>query len=187
MDLLELLKFAPLVLGFAFIAFLLFRRDAFSSFNLGKLLSYFVGVLITFFVVGWFVDSFVFSWANARLENADTSVEFEQFKTRSRRIIEESFDAEENTTTAVNVEPTTIRVEVVVTATPIPGGGGGDTLLSETENLGPTQYTVVAGDTLFGIAQRFQTTVNDIMVVNGLTSHTIQPGQVLNIPAPSTE
>lgn len=181
MDFLELLKFAPLILGFAFIAFLLFRKDAFSSFNLGKLVTYFIGVLITFFVVGWFVDSFVFSWANDRLENADNSVQFQEFKDRSERIIDDSLNNEN--TTAVQQQPTVVVRPVVVTVTPTPPPGGAAALtLPES---GPTQYTVVSGDTLFGIAQRYKTTVNDIMIVNGLTSHTIMPGQVLNIPAPS--
>ncbi len=179
MDFLELLKFAPLILGFAFIAFLLFRKDPFSSFNLGKLITYFIGVLITFFVVGWLVDSFVFAWANDRLENADTSVEFQEFKDRSEQILDNSFNDETNTT-VVQPQPTTvITTQIVVTATPT---AGDPVLRPET---GPTQYTVVSGDTLFGIAQRYHTTVNDIMVVNGLTSHTIMPGQVLNIPAPA--
>ena len=179
MDFLELLKFAPLILGFAFIAFLLFRKDPFSSFNLGKLITYFIGVLITFFVVGWLVDSFVFAWANDRLENADTSVEFQEFKDRSERIIDNSFSDQTNTT-VVQPQPTTvITTQIVVTATP---GSTDPVLRPET---GPTQYTVMAGDTLFGIARRFNSTVNDIMVVNGLTSHTIFPGQVLNIPAPA--
>lgn len=182
MDFLELLKFAPLILGFAFIAFLLFRKDPFSSFNLGKLITYFIGVLITFFVVGWLVDSFVFAWANDRLENADTSVEFQEFKNRSERIIDNSFNDNDSSTTVVQPQPTAPTIPViVVTATPVPGST--DPLIRP--ETGPTQYTVVSGDTLFGIAQRYKTTVNDIMVVNGLTSHTILPGQVLNIPAPS--
>ena len=181
MDFLELLKFAPLILGFAFIAFLLFRKDAFSSFNLGRLVTYFIGVLITFFVVGWFVDSFVFSWANERLENADNSVQFQEFKERSERIIDDSFNNETNTT-VVQPQPTTvITTQIVVTATPPPGST--DPILRP--ETGPTQYTVVLNDTLFSIAQRYHTTVNDIMIVNGLTSHTIIPGQVLNIPAPA--
>ena len=176
MDFLELLKFAPLIIGFAFIAFLLFRKDAFSSFNLGKLITYFIGVLITFFVVGWFVDSFVFSWANERLENADNSVQFQEFKERSERILDDSLS--NDSSTIVAPQPTNAVVEHVVVATPTPSD-------PNARVIGPTQYTVVAGDTLFGIARHFNTTVNEIMVVNGLTTHTIIVGQVLNIPAPS--
>ena len=43
-------------------------------------------------------------------------------------------------------------------------------------------YTVVAGDTLSEIAQRFNTSVNDIKRVNHLESNLIRIGQVLKIP-----
>lgn len=50
----------------------------------------------------------------------------------------------------------------------------------------PTQqlqvYTVVAGDTLSGIANRFQTTVSAIQSANNLSSDRIFVGQVLQIP-----
>lgn len=179
MDFFELLKFAPLIAGFAFLGFLLFKGSL-KDFKLGTLITYFIGVLIAFIAVGWFVDSFLISWANTRLENADTSAEFQELKERSERIIDNSFNDEAGTT-IVQPQPTTVQVQIVVTATPIPGTND-PTLRPET---GPTQHTVVAGDTLFGIAQQFNTSVNDIMIVNGLTSHTIIPGQVLNIPAPS--
>jgi LysM repeat protein len=181
MDFLELLKFAPLIIGFAFIAFLLFRKDAFSSFNLGKLITYFIGVLITFFVVGWFVDSFVFSWANDRLENADTSVQFQEFKDRSERIIDDSFSNNDNN---VSVQSSPTQPSPVDSSSspdpsqPDPGQ------LARPESV-PIQHTVVPGDTLFGIAKQYNTTVNDIMVINGLTSNIIIPGQVLNLPAPA--
>jgi LysM repeat protein len=43
-------------------------------------------------------------------------------------------------------------------------------------------YTVVAGDTLGGIATRFKTTVAKLKALNKLTSDTIQVGQVLDVP-----
>jgi LysM repeat protein len=180
MDFLELLKFAPLIIGFAFIAFLLFRKDAFSSFNLGKLITYFIGVLITFFVVGWFVDSFVFSWANDRLENADNSVQFQEFKDRSERIIDDSF-TNNTDNTVIQVQPTQPSASVTDNPANNPESSG----QPARPESGPTQHVVIAGDTLFGIAQQYNTTVNDIMIINGLTSHTIIPGQVLNLPAPA--
>jgi LysM repeat protein len=52
-----------------------------------------------------------------------------------------------------------------------------------------TQYKVSAGETLFAIAKRFNTSVEDIINLNGLKSNSISPGQILNLrtggtPAP---
>lgn len=45
------------------------------------------------------------------------------------------------------------------------------------------QYTVRPGNTLFGIAQFFQTTVNDILKYNNIqTPDAIFVGQVLTVP-----
>ncbi|WP_105318368.1 C40 family peptidase [Thermus tenuipuniceus] len=43
-------------------------------------------------------------------------------------------------------------------------------------------YTVASGDTLFSIARRYGTTVEELMRLNGLESFLIQPGQVLKLP-----
>ncbi len=45
------------------------------------------------------------------------------------------------------------------------------------------QYIVVAGDSLWLIANRYQTTVDEIMKLNQLTSTNIFVGQILNIPS----
>jgi LysM repeat protein len=47
----------------------------------------------------------------------------------------------------------------------------------------PTQYKVSAGETLYSIAKRFNTTVDNIMKLNNMQSNTIQPGQLLNVRA----
>ena len=44
-------------------------------------------------------------------------------------------------------------------------------------------YTVVPGDSLYSIASRFNTTVNTIKELNGLTSNLLSIGQVLTIPS----
>ena len=44
------------------------------------------------------------------------------------------------------------------------------------------RYVVQPGDTLVGIARRFQTTVELLRPANGLTSHVIQPRMTLKIP-----
>ncbi|GAB2978780.1 hypothetical protein GCM10027049_12940 [Mucilaginibacter puniceus] len=43
------------------------------------------------------------------------------------------------------------------------------------------QYRVSAGETLFSIAKRFNSTVEDITTINGLTSTNLTPGQILKV------
>ena len=43
-------------------------------------------------------------------------------------------------------------------------------------------YTVVAGDSLYSIAKKFNTTINEIKDLNNLTTNTLSIGQVLKIP-----
>ena len=45
-----------------------------------------------------------------------------------------------------------------------------------------TTYMVQKGDTLYSIANKFGTTVDEIKSLNSLTSNTLQIGQILNIP-----
>lgn len=44
-------------------------------------------------------------------------------------------------------------------------------------------YTVQSGDNLYSIARKYNTTVNQIKEINGLTSNLLKMGQVLSIPA----
>jgi LysM repeat protein len=49
-----------------------------------------------------------------------------------------------------------------------------------------TTYTVKSGDTLYSIANKYNTTVNNIKTTNNLTSNTLKIGQVLKIPGRET-
>jgi nucleoid-associated protein YgaU len=46
-------------------------------------------------------------------------------------------------------------------------------------------YRVKAGDTLSVIAEKFNTTENELMIVNDLTTTTLRVGQRLKLPSPS--
>lgn len=59
---------------------------------------------------------------------------------------------------------------------------GSRLLISEIEELPVTTYKVVRGDTLYSIAQKYNTTINAIKELNNLTSNTISIGQELYIP-----
>ncbi len=51
---------------------------------------------------------------------------------------------------------------------------------------GERVHQVAPGDTLFSIARRYGTTVEELMRLNGLTSPDLQVGQILKLPAPSS-
>ena len=57
---------------------------------------------------------------------------------------------------------------------------------SPTPEPGYFEYTVRSGDTLWILAQRYGTTVNEIRSLNGLTSDILRIGQVLRIPTPAS-
>ena len=58
----------------------------------------------------------------------------------------------------------------------------GQPLKVPTSNGEYTLYTVVKGDSLYQIAKKYNTTVNDIKSINNLTSNTLSIGQKLKIP-----
>ncbi len=58
--------------------------------------------------------------------------------------------------------------------------------IPDTEGETYIKYTVVSGDTLYGIARKYNTTVSEIKSLNNLTSDILRIGQILNIPIKSS-
>ena len=57
------------------------------------------------------------------------------------------------------------------------------TLVAWNKAQGGTQYTIARGDTLSGIAQRFNVSLSSLKMSNGISGSTIRVGQKLTIPA----
>lgn len=56
-----------------------------------------------------------------------------------------------------------------------------------TLNTGIVTYTVKSGDSLWNIASRYNTTVNELKSLNNLTSDNLSIGQVLSLPVSGTK
>ncbi len=76
-------------------------------------------------------------------------------------------------------------VSAIKSANGLTGNGiyPGETLVIPGGTSMSTKYTVVRGDTLYLIAQRFGISADSIRSANNLWKDTVYPGQVLNIPA----
>jgi LysM repeat protein len=79
---------------------------------------------------------------------------------------------------ANNLTTTVIRIGQQLI---IPGGVAGATTVSSTTTVTTGTHTVVSGDSLYGLARKYGTTVDAIKAANGLTTNTIRVGQVLKI------
>lgn len=172
MNLTALLQFVPLAIG-AFLAYHFIIREKLPSQSLGKILSYFIGVLIVLLAVGWFIRSYMPGWAARLLNTGTSSPEWQQLINTSEGIVN---DAIEQSSGPVS-QPTVVQVQPpVVFPTTVPS------VVTPSAPGQIIQYTVVPGDTLTSIAQRYNTTVQEIMRLNNLTSPDyIKAGDVLYI------
>ncbi len=169
LDLGQLLYFVPMIVGLILAYHLIFKVQLPKS-GIWAIVTYFVGILLVFLAVSFIITQVFASFTNDLLE-AGQSAEWQQVINTSSTIIDSAFDT--NTSGGGVVAPTsTSPVLIIITPTSPSGGGGGTTI----------SYTVVQGDTLSGIAGRFNTTVAAIKSANGLTSDLIYVGQVLLIP-----
>lgn len=62
----------------------------------------------------------------------------------------------------------------------------GQILKIPSEESNTNTYTVKSGDTLYGIASKYNTTVDELKSLNNLTSNTLSIGQTLKIPSGTT-
>ncbi len=187
MDLSLLFYFIPL-LAAAFIVYHLIFKVQLPSKGIWAIISYIIGAVIIFIIVGYLISAYLGSWMNDMLA-AGSQPAWTTFIESSEDIVEGAFGASGDPNSgggAPAATPTTPSI-IIITATPIYVDGGGNSAAGAATAVPPgtaTTHTVQTGDTLYSISATYGVPVDDIMVANGLTSYTIITGQVLQIPAP---
>lgn len=183
MDIMALLPAFLVILGIVWAIWLIFKRDLLSQ-NIVKLLTYFLGVVITFIVIGWLVDTFLPQWTLQRLLTARSSGDVEAIGTIGREMWQDAVGRPGSPPPVTVTTPAPAPAPNTSPA-PTPATGGESPATGQSASFGEQSYTVVRGDTLFSLSRRFGVSIAAIQQRNGLgASTTIRVGQVLIIPAP---
>lgn len=171
-----LIIFSLIIIALVWGFWLIFKRDLMQN-QLGKLLSYFLGVVITLLIVMWLVPRFLPWWAVQLVKNTQESSSVQELQDVSTNLW--------NQLSNPNVVIPTPPAQPPATAIPAPGTSPVATpaITSQSAPVGGTRIHVVqSGDTLYSISRRYGTTVDAIKQRNGLTDNLIRPGQKLTIP-----
>ena len=182
MNLDVLLTFVPLAAGIAWLFYLIFRANLATQ-PIGKIISYFLGIVIIALTVGWLIDNVFPTWMNDRVQNTRTSVEWQQFVGTSTSIVDQSFTNNGNGVPTV-AAPTAVPV---INATPIPADNGNVAAdQAPSTNLeGSTTHVVVEGDTFLSLSRQYNVTVDQLRAANNRTTDFIYLGEELIIPQAS--
>ncbi len=196
MNLIELLKFAPLIIGGILAYHLVFKQNLPSK-KIGEILTYFIGIIIVFFAVSWLITTQLANWANDLLDvGTQGETGWTEFVDDSEAVFDGAFaDADSGSVQAPAPTPVVQTVEnnngngnSIVVSPPdggVAGGGNGSSIIEPVLPGGATSYTVVPGDTLNKLSRQYDVTVDQIRQANRIppNSDFITVGQILTIPA----
>lgn len=170
-----------ILIAIAWAFWLIFKRDLIGI-NLGKLLSYFAGVILTLLIVLWITSRFLPWWAVRLVRDTQQSPNAQELQDVSADLINQIIAGPGVVvTTAPIVTP---EQPIIVTPTPTtspistPGTGS----IQSLPLGGERTHTVQSGDTLYNISRRYGVTVDQLKQRNGLTGDMIRVGQQLIIP-----
>jgi len=199
MNLAALLSLAPLVLGLSWAVWLLFKKDILAKGPM-QVIAYFVGVILSLWIIGWIVDWFLPHWMAQRLLNARRSPSIQAVQQISQEIINEAMGEISVPTEIVYtpVSPSPVpaatpapsmplvpQAPPVTPTSPQPAPAQGMVPALPAQSAGEQVYIVRPGDTLYSISRRFGVSVQAIQQRNGLADpNIIRVGQQLIIPSP---
>ena len=172
--------FTIVLIGLAFVwgFWLIFKRDL-MSINLGKLISYFIGVVLTLLVVWIITTKFVPWWTLRLIQDTQQSQNVKAVESAVQGIWKEAISEETVIATAVPVQP---QPTAPVSNVPPADTTNPEPITTQVE--GQQTHTVQSGETLYKLSKTYGVSVDAIQQANRLDSETIQVGQKLVIPAP---
>lgn len=181
MNVQNLLYFIPLAIGISWLFYLIFRANLATQ-PLGRIISYFLGVVIIALTVGWLIDNVLPLWFNDRIQNTRTSVEWQQFVGTSTNLIDNSFSGVPGTQPIV-AQPTQPPLIQVPQGSAAPPNLADPQPSSQSNLIAPSTHLVVSGDTLLAIARDYGVSLDAVRQANNLYTDLIYVGQELIIPA----
>ncbi|MBC7226643.1 MAG: LysM peptidoglycan-binding domain-containing protein [Thermoflexales bacterium] len=198
-NLAALLPFVPLILGLVWALWLFFKKDMLAKGPV-QVITYFIGVILALWIIGWIVDAFLPQWVAQRLVNARQSQDIRTIQQVSREILNEAAGRAPTPVVVVYTPAPVVPTPVPPTPVPVvpspvspeatpPQGSVAPTVpvFSAQAAPGPGEqvYVVRSGDALFSIARRFGVSLQALQQRNNIVNpNDIKVGQQLIIPAP---
>ncbi|HNT73848.1 MAG TPA: LysM peptidoglycan-binding domain-containing protein [Anaerolineae bacterium] len=169
--------FTFLLIGLAllWVFWLIFKKDM-MSLNLGKLISYFAGVVFTLIIVLVITTRFLPWWADKLVEDTQNSRKVQEVEQAVQNLWQQAVSSDTIVATAIPV-PAPTPVAGVPQPTVAPQS------LTTQSVAGERIHTVQSGETLYRLSKTYNVTVDAIKQRNNLPNENIQVGQQLIIPA----
>ena len=170
-----------IVFAIAWAFWLIFKLDL-KDFKLGKLLAYFVGVILTLLVVLWVTSWFLPWWVVRLVQDTRKSATVQELQIAGAQLLK---DIASTPSIVVTTAPVISPYQpIVVTPTPTisPLNTPGASSIQSLPLGGERTHTVQSGDTLYNISRRYGVTVDQLKQRNNLTGDMIRVGQQLIVP-----
>jgi LysM repeat protein len=161
-------------------AFWLIFKSKLIGENLGKLLSYFAGVILALLIVLWITSRFLPWWAIRLVRDTQESPNAQELQAVSAELINQIVAGPGVVVTTPVATQQPIVVTPAVTVSPV--GTPGTSSIQSVPIGGEQTHTVQSGDTLYNISRRYGVTVDQLKQRNGIVGDMIRVGQQLIIP-----
>ncbi len=173
------LFFVAFAIAWAF--WLIFKLNL-GNISLGKLLSYFAGVILTLLVILLITSQFLPWWAVRLVRGTQQSATVQELQVAGAELLR---DIASTPGVVITTAPVILPQQpIVVTPTPTisPLTTPGTDVIQSLPLGGERTHIVQSGDTLYNISRRYGVTVDQLRQRNNIAGDMIRVGQQLIIP-----